>query len=46
MVRLDHVALQASFRLKVQTCCCPQVRVNEHPGVKNASKIKRPTVGP
>jgi hypothetical protein len=36
MVRLDHVALKASFRLKVQAWFCPQVRVNEPPGVKNA----------
>jgi hypothetical protein len=40
MVRLDLVALQANFRLKVQARCCPQVRVNEPPGVKNASKKK------
>jgi hypothetical protein len=46
MVRLDHVALQASFKLKVQAWCCPQVRVNEPLGMKNASKKKRPTAGP
>jgi hypothetical protein len=40
MVRLDHVALQAMIRLKVQAWCCPKVRVNEPLGVKNASKKK------
>jgi hypothetical protein len=42
----DHLALQASFRLKVQAWSCPQGRANEPLGVKNASKKKWPTAGP
>jgi hypothetical protein len=46
MVKLDYVAVQASFRLKVQARCCPLGKVNEPPGLKNASKKYGPTAGP